>query len=108
VPNSSGCALIGALRATEGPGIPVRLDSLAEWHLVAVSDIQDAPAHAMQQPSCHADLKLTYHGQFDDARPGNGKKVTGRDLRAALDATLAGEKPHQTTPSIGCDIKWHL
>src|SRR5262249_54176321 len=30
--------------------------------------------------------KLVYRGQFDDSRPGNGLPVTGKDLRAALDA----------------------
>src|SRR5512136_105979 len=50
---------------------------------------------------------LVYRGQFDDSRPGNGVPVTGKDLRAALDAVLAG-KPVATkqTPSIGCNIKW--
>jgi peroxiredoxin len=51
--------------------------------------------------------RLAYHGQFDDARPGNGKLVTGNDLRAATDAILAGKKPTaEQTPSIGCNIKW--
>jgi len=51
--------------------------------------------------------KLVYRGQFDDSRPGNGVPVTGKDLRAALDAALAG-KPTSTfqAPSIGCNIKW--
>ncbi|KAF8060293.1 hypothetical protein HT031_004828 [Scenedesmus sp. PABB004] len=56
------------------------------------------------------DLRLTYHGQFDDARPNNGKPVTGADLRVALDAALAGAPlPADFTPrpSIGCNIKWH-
>lgn len=51
--------------------------------------------------------KLAYHGQFDNARPGNGKPVTGADLRAAVDALLnAGKPAEQQTPSIGCNIKW--
>ena len=51
--------------------------------------------------------KLVYRGQLDDSRPGNGKPVTGRDLRAALDAVLAGEPvPAEQQPSIGCSIKW--
>jgi len=51
--------------------------------------------------------KLVYHGQFDDARPGNGKAATGKDLRAAADAILAGVTPSaEQTPSIGCNIKW--
>ena len=40
-----------------------------------------------------AERRLAYHGQFDDARPGNGKPVTGADLRAAVDAVLAGQPP---------------
>jgi len=54
-----------------------------------------------------AQRRLVYRGQLDDSRPGNNKPVTGRDLRAAIDAVLAG-KPvdsHQQ-PSIGCSIKW--
>jgi len=35
---------------------------------------------------------LTYRGQFDESRPGNQVPVTGSDLRAALDATLDGER----------------
>jgi peroxiredoxin len=51
--------------------------------------------------------RLAYHGQFDDARPGNGKDVTGADLRAAVDAVLGGAKPSEKQiPSIGCNIKW--
>ena len=53
------------------------------------------------------DRKLVYRGQLDDSRPGNGKPVTGRDLRAALDAVLAGKKiSADQQPSIGCNIKW--
>jgi len=50
---------------------------------------------------------LVYRGQMDESRPGNGKPVTGKDLRAALDAVLAGQpvSPDQK-PSIGCNIKW--
>jgi peroxiredoxin len=50
---------------------------------------------------------LVYRGQFDDSRPGNGKPVTGRDLRNARDAVLAGRAPAgEQRPSIGCNIKW--
>jgi peroxiredoxin len=52
------------------------------------------------------DRKLVYRGQLDDSRPGNGKPVDGRDLRAALDAVLAGRSVHaDQKPSIGCNIK---
>jgi peroxiredoxin len=54
-----------------------------------------------------ASRKLVYRGQFDDSRPGNGAPVTGRDLRAALDAVLAGKPvPERQVPSVGCSIKW--
>jgi len=54
-----------------------------------------------------AQRRLVYRGQLDDSRPGNNKPVTGRDLRAAIDAVLAG-KPvdDKQKPSIGCSIKW--
>ena len=51
--------------------------------------------------------KLAYHGQFDDARRGNGKTVTGADLRAAVDAVLKETAVDAAQiPSIGCNIKW--
>lgn len=55
----------------------------------------------------NADLQLVYRGQLDDSRPSNNQPVTGKDLRAALDAVLASQSvnPDQK-PSIGCNIKW--
>jgi peroxiredoxin len=54
-----------------------------------------------------ASARLAYRGQFDDSRPSNGKPVTGRDLRNARDAVLAGRSPSaDQRPSIGCNIKW--
>jgi len=55
------------------------------------------------------DRKLVYRGQLDDSRPGNGKPVSGKDLRAALDAVLTDQpvNPAQK-PSMGCNIKWKL
>lgn len=53
------------------------------------------------------DLKLVYRGQFDDARPGNNVPVTGKDLRAAMDALYYGKSiPAEQKPSLGCNIKW--
>lgn len=54
-----------------------------------------------------AGRRLVYRGQFDGSRPGNAVPVTGADLRAAVDALLAGRpvSPEQK-PSIGCNIKW--
>jgi len=58
------------------------------------------------------EMKLVYRGQLDDSRPrrgdsGNDTPVTGKDLRAALDAVIAGKRPdtNQRT-SLGCNIKW--
>jgi len=54
-----------------------------------------------------ADRRLAYRGQLDDARPGNKKPVTGRDLRAALNAVISGEPvAEKQLPSMGCNIKW--
>lgn len=53
--------------------------------------------------------RLVYRGQFDDSRPGNDIPVTGRDLRAAVDAVLNGRTVSaDQTPSIGCNIKWNV
>ncbi len=54
-----------------------------------------------------ANRKLVYRGQLDDSRPSNGKPVTGKDLREALDAVLAGQSVNSNQqPSVGCNIKW--
>jgi len=51
--------------------------------------------------------RLVYRGQMDASRPDNGKPNDGADLRAALDAVLAGKPPAaQQIPSMGCNIKW--
>lgn len=53
------------------------------------------------------DRRLAYRGQLDDSRPGNGRPVTGADLRGALDDLLAGRSPRtEQKPSVGCNIKW--
>jgi peroxiredoxin len=54
-----------------------------------------------------AQQQLVYRGQLDDSRPGNNKPVTGRDLRAAIDAVVSGRPVDGLQkPSIGCSIKW--
>jgi len=52
-------------------------------------------------------MKCVYRGQLDDSRPKNDRPVTGKDIREALEALLAG-RPVSTDqrPSIGCNIKW--
>ena len=50
--------------------------------------------------------QLAYHGRIDDnwQEPG---QVTRNELRAAIDALLAGQKPSlEQKPSMGCSIKW--
>ncbi len=56
-----------------------------------------------------ADFKLVYRGQMDATRPNSGLTANGKDLRAALDAVLAGRPvPEPQVPSIGCNIKWKV
>jgi peroxiredoxin len=53
------------------------------------------------------DRRLVYRGQLDASRPGNGIPVTGADLRAAVDAAVAGRPvSDDQRPSLGCNIKW--
>jgi peroxiredoxin len=53
-----------------------------------------------------AERRLVYRGRIDATRPG-GDPPTGAELRAALDALLAGERPHADQwPPMGCSIKW--
>ncbi|MFP3881347.1 MAG: thioredoxin family protein [Actinomycetota bacterium] len=53
------------------------------------------------------DRKLVYRGRMDGSRPNTDVPVTGKELRAAMDAVLAGEPvPDEQLPSMGCSIKW--
>ncbi len=53
--------------------------------------------------------ELVYRGQMDDSRPGNGKPVTGKDLRDSIEAVLSGKPVNsKQKPSMGCNIKWKL
>lgn len=64
----------------------------------------------------NSERKLAYSGRLDETRPhrissGNydSSKTPphGRELRAAIDALLAGEDPpSEQYPSMGCNIKW--
>lgn len=54
-----------------------------------------------------AELKLSYRGQLDDSRPGNGIPVTGKDLKYTLDCLIDNKTNNEIQkPSIGCNIKW--
>lgn len=53
------------------------------------------------------ELKCVYRGQLDDSRPSSEIPVSGKDLRAALDALLIGGTiSEDQKPSMGCNIKW--
>jgi hypothetical protein len=51
--------------------------------------------------------RLVYRGQFDASRPGSALPCDGADIRAAIEALLAGRPlPAEQRPAIGCNIKW--
>jgi peroxiredoxin len=51
--------------------------------------------------------ELVYRGQLDDSRPKSDIPITGKDLRAAIEAALKGEDVDQNQrASLGCNIKW--
>jgi peroxiredoxin len=53
------------------------------------------------------DRKLVYRGRMDESRPDSGIPVTGKELRAAMDAVIAGDTvSEEQYPSMGCSIKW--
>ncbi len=95
---------------------PEKMPAFAQasgWHFPYLVDADQTAAHAYFAactPDFYVfdgDLRLTYCGQFDSSRPGNGKPVTGEDLRKAIDATVAGDPPLAgQRPSTGCSIKW--
>lgn len=54
-----------------------------------------------------ANLKCIYRGRLDASSPGNGKPLTGEDLKRSMDLLLAGEpQSEEQFPSMGCNIKW--
>ncbi len=95
---------------------PEQMKRLAEelgWDFPFVFDETQEVAKAFRA-ACTPDFflfdaagNLAYRGELDESRPGNGIPVTGRDLRAAIDAVLAGEPVDEDQKaSIGCNIKW--
>ena len=97
----------------DGPPAMGRLAREEGWRFPFLFDATQAVARAFLAectPDLYlfdASLRLAYRGQFDDSRPSNGKPVTGRDLRAAIDDVLAGKSPSlDQRPSVGCNIKW--
>jgi thiol-disulfide isomerase/thioredoxin len=84
-----------------------------EWNFPFLCDESQEVAKAFKA-ACTPDFyvfdgdqKLVYRGQLDGSRPGNDVPVTGADLRACLNAIVAGESvPSTQQPSLGCNIKW--
>ena len=53
------------------------------------------------------DRKLVYRGRMDESRPSSDVPVTGKELRAAMDAVIAGRSvSEEQHASMGCSIKW--
>jgi hypothetical protein len=97
----------------DGPPHMARLAREEGWRFPFLFDDTQEVARAYHA-ACTPDLflfdaagKLAYRGQLDDSRPSSGKPVTGRDLRAAIDAVAAGQAPSaDQKASVGCSIKW--
>jgi hypothetical protein len=97
----------------DGPVHMARLAREDHWRFPFLFDESQDVARAFDA-QCTPDIylfdaakKLAYRGQLDDSRPRNGKPVTGRDLRAAIEAVAAGKAPSSDQrPSVGCSIKW--
>lgn len=97
----------------DGPG-PMRELALAEGFEFPYLFDESQQVARSYQAACTPDffvfddrLACVYRGQLDRSRPGNGVPVTGADLRAALDALLAGQPiSADQQPSVGCNIKW--
>jgi hypothetical protein len=97
----------------DGPEAMARLARAEGWRFPFLFDASQDVARTMRA-QCTPDLylydgqgKLAYRGQFDDSRPSNGKPVTGKDLRAAVEAVASGRAPDtDQKPSVGCSIKW--
>jgi thiol-disulfide isomerase/thioredoxin len=95
--------------------IPGLLDQISRtgWTFPYLVDTDQSVAHIFQA-ACTPDFYLfdasgvlVYRGAFDDARPKQPTEVTGRDIRAALDAITSGRDiSREQRPSMGCGIKW--
>ncbi len=102
----------------DGPGEMKKQAERLGWRFPYLLDDTQEVARAYDA-ACTPDfflfdgeMKLVYRGQLDDSRPrrgdaGNDTPVTGKDLRAALDAVIAGKRPDTNQrASIGCNVKW--
>jgi peroxiredoxin len=117
--DSQGVAVV-AVSANDAAKYPADAPELmaaearsAGWNFPYLFDESQAVARAYRA-ACTPDFfvfdaqrRLAYRGQFDDSRPGNGRPVTGADLRAAVSALLGGQPVSaRQIPSMGCNIKW--
>jgi thiol-disulfide isomerase/thioredoxin len=97
----------------DGPKGMKREAAQAGYTFPYLRDESQAVAKAFRA-ACTPDLyvfdrhrRLVYRGQFDGTRPSRPGLATGADLRAALDAVLAGRPvAAEQRPSVGCNIKW--
>ena len=102
-----------ATHPQDGPEAMKRLAMQEGWTFPFLFDAKQEVAKAYRA-ACTPDFflfdekrALAYRGQLDGARPGNGVPVSGEDLRASIDAILAGEPLRGVqAPSVGCNIKW--
>lgn len=95
---------------------PSEMQKFAQQHQLPFPYLYDSTQevakayHAACTPDFYifdAKMSCVYRGRFDEATPGNGKPVTGHDLRNALDSLLAHKAiTAQQYPSLGCNIKW--
>ncbi|WP_437223814.1 thioredoxin family protein [Planctomicrobium sp. SH661] len=116
---AKGLAMVGissndtAAYPQDGPEAMKLEAQNAGYHFPYLYDATQAIAKAYRA-ACTPDFflfdlnhKLVYRGQFDDSRPKSDIPITGHDLRAAVDALLAGQPvTDRQMPSIGCNIKW--
>ncbi len=117
LPQGAGIVAINSNDVAKYPDdSPEHMEALARregWRFPFLFDETQEVAKAFKA-ACTPDFflfgddgSLAYRGQLDPSRPGNDVPVTGADLRAALDAVLAGRPvPEPQIPSIGCNIKW--
>lgn len=114
---SFGMVAISANDATAYPDdAPPQLKAQAERLGFVFPYLYDETQKTAQayHAACTPDLflfnarrELVYRGQLDDARPGNGKPVTGQNLRVAIESLYEGKPmPVVQMPSTGCNIKW--
>jgi peroxiredoxin len=112
-----GVVMISANDATGYPQDgPQKMAEFARRHGFEFPYLYDETQRIAQayQAACTPDLylfdgshRLVYRGQYDASRPGNEVPVSGADLKAAVDALLAGKDiSARQVPSVGCNIKW--